>query len=264
MSRLSKTLAEAYVLACGGPRLARLHTRLFHLSARVLGLHNYESPRLSGERWIIRQRLRDATAPVVFDVGANVGDWSAAVRAVNRRAEIHAFEPQGALATAMAARCPDIRVTHAAVGDSTGSLDLFDYADAAGSQHASVVPGVIDVVHRGRPRQTTVPVLTLDDYCAEHGIAGIDFLKVDVEGYDLQVLRGARRLLAGGKIGVIQFEFTHINAHSRVFINDFAACLGGRYRLHRLLPHGLLPLRPNDCWFNEQFGYQNIVALPTP
>jgi FkbM family methyltransferase len=255
-----RRLGDFYAFILGWPALARLHKGLFYISARALGLYNYQSAALSGENWISR-RLLDRPAPVVFDVGANCGDWLADARRVNAHSIIHAFEPQASLAAQIAASYPEVRINNVAVGDAPGFLDLFDYADHPGSQHASLVSGVIDQMHGRTARHTKVPVVTLDDYCAEHGVGRIDFLKVDVEGFELQVLHGSRRMLSEGRIQALQFEVTHLNVLSRVFVADFAKCLGSDYSLHRLLPHGLMALQAKDPWFNEQFGYQNIVAL---
>lgn len=256
-----RKLGDFYAYMLGWPSLARLHKGLFYMSARALGLYNYYSPAVSGEHMIIRHCLAGVVAPVVFDIGANDGEWLAAVRCVNGLSQIHAFEPQAALADRIAATHPDVRVNNTAVGDQPGVLDLYDYADHPGSQHASLVTGVIDLVHGGKVRQTKVPVVTLDDYCSEHGILHIEFVKIDVEGYEMHVLRGARRMLEEGRIDAIQFEFTHLNVLGRVFVDDFVKCLGPHFDLHRLLPHGLMLLSAENHWFNEQFVYQNLVAL---
>jgi FkbM family methyltransferase len=256
-----RTLGDVYAYTLGWPGLRRLHSGLFYLSARALGLCNYTSSSISGEHWIVRRCIGKADAPVVFDVGANDGEWLAAVFRINDSVAVHAFEPQDTLARRIAARGLNVTINNAAVGDRPGLLTLHDYADHPGSQHASLLRGVIDSVHGGTPRQTDVPVVTLDDYCRDHDIQQIAFLKIDVEGFEIQVLKGARRLLAQGRINAIQFEFTHINVLGRVFFDDFVKIIGSDFRLHRLLPHGLMPLDVRNHWFNEQFVYQNIIAL---
>jgi hypothetical protein len=52
----------------------------------------------------------------------------------------------------------------------------------------------------------TVPVSTLDAFCGENGVERIDFLKIDAEGFDLQVLRGGRGLLSRERVAVVQCE----------------------------------------------------------
>lgn len=201
------------------------------------------------------------TTPIVFDVGANEGQWVKDMLAICPSARIHAFEPQKTLAAQIAATHPSVTVNNMALGDAAGTLELFDYADQPGSQHASLLVGVIDGIHRGYTKSEKVSIGTLDDYCAQHHVDYIDLLKIDVEGFELKVLQGAKRLLEENRVDVIQFEFNEMNVVAKTFMRDFFACLSSSHQLYRLLPHGLLPLSPTQIWLNEQFVFQNIVAL---
>jgi len=256
-----KFVGDIYAILLGWPAAARLNKALFYLSSRGLGFHNYSSPGVSGETRIVSDRVRQTGAPVVFDVGANNGDWSALVLKTNKLAKIHAFEPQPSLAAHIAATYPSISINNLAVGDSAGTLDLYDYADHPGSQHASLLKGVIDSIHGGVPRVTKVSVVTLDEYCRNQSVDHIDLLKIDVEGFELAVLRGAKEMLAGGRIEAIQFEFNEMNVTGRTFLEDFMNYLGDSFRVYRILPHGLLQLGPGNHWHNEQFAYQNLLAI---
>jgi hypothetical protein len=51
-----------------------------------------------------------------------------------------------------------------------------------------------------------VPITTIDQFCADNSIETIDFLKIDTEGHDLEVIKGASRILAEQKIGIVQAE----------------------------------------------------------
>jgi FkbM family methyltransferase len=179
-------------------------------------------------------------------------------------ARIHAFEPQASLAAELASSHPGVTVNNLALADVAGTLELSDYASHKGSQHATLLSGVIDGIHHAQARSIQVPVGTVDEYCVQRGIERIDFLKIDVEGFELKVLQGAKRMLDERRVDVIQFEFNEMNVIARVFLNDFVTCLQGSYQLYRLLPHGLLPLRFGSHWRNEQFVFQNIIALRNP
>ena len=52
-----------------------------------------------------------------------------------------------------------------------------------------------------------MPTTTLDTFVEQHGIKNIDFLKIDTEGFELEVLQGAKQLLSEGKIGTVIFEY---------------------------------------------------------
>lgn len=258
---LRSLVGDIYALLFGWPWLAKLHLAGFYLCARALGLHNYSAARISGERIAIRLGVGARPAPIVFDVGANQGQWLAEVLACCPSACIHAFEPQASLAEQIAKKYPGVMVNNLALADEAGTLALYDYSSHEGSQHATLLKGVIDGIHHGTAQHVQVPVGTVDEYCTQSGIERIDLLKVDVEGFELKVLQGARRMLEEQRVDVIQFEFNEMNVLSRAFLSDFASCLQGSHQLYRLLPHGLLPLRVGGHWINEQFVFQNIVAL---
>jgi FkbM family methyltransferase len=254
-------LGYLYALLLGWPGLARLHKAMLYFSLRALGVHNYETPRVSGEQRVLGQVLDGLPQPVVFDVGANEGQWTSDVLARFPRAILHVFEPQHALAERIASRHPQVRVNRMALGSQPGSLDLRDYKGHPGSQHASLLPGVIDGIHFGVEERVQVDVGTLDDYCATHNVQRIDLLKIDVEGFERHVLEGARSLLGTGGVQAIQFEFNEMNVVARTFMADFFALLGDQYDVYRLLPHGLLRLCAGSHWTTEQFAFQNILAL---
>ncbi len=100
-----------------------------------------------------------------------------------------------------------------------------------------------------------IEVRALDDFCREQGVERIDFLKLDVEGHELAVLRGARRMLGAGTVSLIQFEFGPANIYSRTFFYDFWTLLSGAYDIYRIVPKGLAPI--------AYYGEQREIFLTT-
>jgi hypothetical protein len=68
--------------------------------------------------------------------------------------------------------------------------------------------------------KTTVKTITLDDYCSKNKILQIKFLKMDVEGNEFNIIKGAKSLLKKGKIDFIQFEFGHAARAGRIYLFD--------------------------------------------
>lgn len=241
-------------------------TRLVHLALiKAMGIRA-KYPARGGTIMVHEEKfLRRALALfsgtfVVFDVGAHVGDYSRAARRMAPRARVVAFEPNPLLLGQLRARIPDVEVFPFALSDQSGAAQLHDFADepgsSCGSLHAEKIP-----FHGGVAQTYPVQTRTLDDFCAEQGIGHVHLLKIDTEGHDLRVLRGARRLLEAKAIDVIQFEIIAVNAVLRVFLRDFAAQLPG-YRLYRLALSGrLLPLGEYDPLEWEIFAEQNIIAV---
>src|SRR5690606_8097837 len=145
-------------------------------------------------------------APVCLHVGASDGRHSYVMTKVAPRARIHAFEPSAftyeVLKVCIAWHGIADRVTpvHAAVSDRPGEALLVTprktsgrmgraYAYVAESPPEGAVRP--DLQDTGAEVQPT-PVITLDDYCAEHDLNRIDFIRMDIEGAELRALKGAQ------------------------------------------------------------------------
>jgi FkbM family methyltransferase len=174
---------------------------LFDLLGRVADVGtnrgNVDAPATSGERHVL-ELLADPE--LVVDVGANRGEYVQLVRTRWPRARVLAVEPS-AEARAAIPGDPQVEVSTVALGAQPADGVLV--GPGPGSKLGRVVPG---------PGEgTPVTITTLDELCATTGIDRIDLLKVDVEGGELDVLRGAVGLLDGHRIGVVQFEFGFAN-----------------------------------------------------
>jgi len=106
----------------------------------------------------------------------------------------------------------------------------------------------------------TVTVQTIDAFSDEQGIDRVDFLKLDVEGHELEVLKGAEQRLTTDRISAIQFEFGGCNIDSRTFFQDFFYLLSGRYYLFRILPNALYRI-DEYREVDEVFVTTNYLAL---
>jgi len=238
---------------------------MFFLSLRGLGIGNWETPVQTGEHSFLQKFGRLIHEPVVFDVGANVGKYSNMVRHFSRNARIYAFEPHPLTFEELKVSATQFGydALQLACGSETSDGELFDYAeteDAIGTEHASLIQNVIEDVHRGRSTTWDVSIVSIDDFVEENDLKFLHLLKIDVEGAELNVLKGASRTLGGGKIGVIHFEFTEANTVSRVFMKDFYELLED-FEMFRMVQDGLVPLGQYFPLAVELFGYQNIVAV---
>jgi hypothetical protein len=90
-------------------------------------------------------------------------------------------------------------------------------------------------------------------------LSRIDLLKIDTEGHELEVLHGARKLLAAGLIRVLHIEFNEMNVFSRVFLRDFRELLS-RHTAYRMLP-GIISVSDSPL-ASELFAFQNVVFVP--
>ncbi len=241
--------------------LFRAHKGLFYLAARGLGLYNLTSLELSGETWIVNKLAREPGCRIIFDVGANEGDFVRLIRRALPAAEIHAFEPHPRTFDRLRTKYPEAERLHlncVGLGASSGEATLFDLVGSEGTNLASLHREAVEVAGRSSTG-TTIEVATVDEYCSTHDIRRIDLLKIDTEGNELAVLRGAKRMIGERAVRYIQFEFNEMNVVSRSFLADFRRELPG-YRLHRLLVDGPVSIEPYAPFMAELFGYQNILA----
>jgi FkbM family methyltransferase len=253
-----------YVRLFARKSLFPLHHFLYKLSLRGMGVLNYENEHVSGEKAFIRYLVAQGRLEkgVVLDVGAHEGDYAMLLRAKGVRLPIYAFEPHPQTFERLKQNAGLHGFTPMLLGLGSRAQDvwLYDYASAEGSQHASMYAGVIEDLRSQHAQQWSIKLTTVDDFLQEESLPFVSLLKMDTEGAELDVLKGASKAIADGRIGAIQFEFNDMNVISRTFLKDILDILPG-YHFYRLLPDGLQPLGNYKAVSMEIFAYQNIVAL---
>jgi FkbM family methyltransferase len=186
----------------------------------------------NGERWVLH-RIAAFEPRVVFDVGANVGDWTIAALAAMPHARIHAFEIIESTRSLLAGRMSGkagVIVNGFGLSDHAGVIKM--HAFDAGNTLASHV-----AYPHGSYREVSCPVRRGDEYMQEHEIPRVDFLKLDVEGAEHLVLSGFRDALETGRIDVIQFEYGKVNILTHFLLRDFHELLESRgYLLGKVYP----------------------------
>ena len=211
-------------------------------------------------------RLMHAVLPqcmTVFDVGANIGDWSTLALGINPQLRIHCFEPSLATFQRLQARLEGkvVKCQNIALSSKPGELLLQVFADGSGENSLYRREGLEDGWKRSPQTKTElVRVETLDGYCQRTNVLNIDFLKVDVEGHELEVFKGAQEMLKKGGIKYIQFEYGGCNIDARMLLKDlFNSFLSYNYTLYKIYPHELRHVPRYDQRL-ENFQYQNWVA----
>lgn len=243
--------------------------RFIKLGASGLGYGVPTNPKLSEEleevafaRSLERSRSERFVA---FDVGANKGMYISMLQrcARGRAMDIHAFEPDGDLVGQLQrtfSASKDLRIVPKGVSDRMGTAIFHKHA------HTVLSSFHVAETHPASYRDKTVSeavevhLITIDDYCAEHGITFIDHLKIDTEGHDLFVLKGAQRMLRERRIGALQFEFSEMNLLSRTTFFDHWNLLQADYDVHRLCTDGLYRIERYDPLLHELYHVVNFYA----
>lgn len=187
----------------------------------------------------------------VFDVGANIGDYSKEMLRINTTLKIHAFEP-GKDAFEKLKKI-NLIANNFALGEHEEERLL--YQELGKNNHNSFYN-----IHGGTLAPVSVAVTTLDDYCNKNNITHIDFLKVDVEGFEYSVMKGSETMLSKKAIDYIQFEFSGATVESRTFLKDFLTLFKKYgYNLYRIKAKSIeiVEYRPDK----ERFTLTNYLAI---
>jgi len=171
----------------------------------------YDVVRYFGEQpgadpFIDMRRLLDGqTEPLVLDVGANVGQSVDRFRQAFPTCSVHSFEPSPSTYEKLRAHCENlarVRTWNLGVGAANATLTFQENEFSAMSSF--LMPGETGW---GRVvRSTEVPVITLDSFAKDQNIDFIHVLKSDTQGYDFEVFKGAKQLMAANCIGLIYYE----------------------------------------------------------
>ena len=155
---------------------------------------------------MIREHVREAMT--VYDCGANVGYFSVMLaRAVGARGRVYAFEPSPASVESLRAarelnRLSNLTVVPEAVWDKREML-RFCRGDAGASLVSDHVEGVFGETADSPHGLVDIAANSLDNFVYEEGHPPPDFIKLDVEGAEGRAMRGARRLLAERRPGLL-------------------------------------------------------------
>jgi len=249
----------------GKQSLQRFYLRLYNLALKGMNYGRASDYAHNGETRLvsdIRQMITSPTA-VLFDVGANQGVF---VRHLieawqGLSYQLYAFEPSKktfGLLQNQVTDLPFVHLVNKGFGEEPGFVEL--YSDKEGSGLASVYPRDLSYHHIDFSAHETIELTTLDLFCGQSNIERIDFLKLDVEGHELAVLKGGKRMMDEGRIGIIQFEFGGCNIDSRTYFRDFYNFFRDHYAIYRVVSDGLQPIRE----YNEKlevFLSANYLAV---
>jgi FkbM family methyltransferase len=190
---------------------------------------------------------------VILDVGARYGigrEW----QVLGDQARVYAFEPAEEECRRLAARAPSyLTYIPRALGRSRGTQSLYETAQPASSglykTRMDYFGRLLNRANGVAVGESTVEVCSLDEVLAEYKVPPVDFIKIDIEGAELDVLKGAKGSLSGhsplGLLSEIRFQ-EEINGSPPFAELDMF-----------LREHGFR-------LFDLQFHYQSRAAMPYP
>jgi FkbM family methyltransferase len=256
--KLSKIFAMIYEKVFSRPFFYKLNIALFKISLKGLGITNYD---WSGEEKVLN--LVKNTNPVVFDVGANVGNYSKMILKKFDHCELYCFEPHPKNFKLLKRNLKNksLNLFNVALGEDNNKIELYDYNDKNGSTHASNNKEVFTKMYKKKFVKYKVNLIRLDDFIKDNKIKKIDLIKIDVEGNELSVLKGSKRIINNSIANIIQFEFNKMNIYTKTTFKDIYDLLNKNYFLYRILPKGYIKIQKYSELENEIYAYQNFIAI---
>lgn len=213
----------------------------------------------NGELDFIKTHGKDFV--MIFDVGANIGEWTNLTSALLPNSTIYSFEPSASTFATLRKNTEKLKNAHIqniGLGAQNEQLAFFEYGDASVLSSAIKRDGEIGVVV-----ETKANFEKLDTFCEKNRISHISFLKIDTEGNELAVLNGGVDMIGSGNIDAIQFEYGGTYIDGRILLKDIFDFFKDKpYAIYKLRQHDLLPC-PNYSQALENFQYANYVALLT-
>lgn len=173
-------------------------------------INAWEEGQLKGERL------------TVFDVGANIGDWTSSLLGVlpdgKAGIRIYLFEPIPATFESLKKRFANpkgiLQFEQTALSSVSGESVMYVSGQHCGTNSLHEDSLGLDKTAVGISR------ITAGEFCRTHGISKVHLLKCDAEGHDMEVIRGALPLLAAESILVFQFEYNWRWTLARNFLRD--------------------------------------------
>ena len=221
-------------------------------------------PSENGESYFAEQILGlDKTRPVIFDVGANQGEYTKMITELLEKKgiadfEIHLFEPQPTCYEALKTKfANDSRyvVNPFGLSDKDGQAEI--HFDFSGSSSASL----FERKEVQLDKSATIDLKRLDGYLRDKNLREVHLLKIDTEGNEKQVLSGTGDMLRPEIIHAVQFEYGGTYLDAGVTLAEVVQLLMNRgYKVGKLFPKSV-QFKDALGDFQEDYVYANYVAV---
>lgn len=203
----------------------------------------------------------------VFDVGANKGAWTLQIANSANNIDIHAFEPNKNLVHDLTfafeqwqQRGSNTKIFLNMLGlyPTTGKKIL--NVNGISTEQATLSDSASKNCFENSINSLEIETIRGDDYCSARGISSIDYLKVDTEGTELEVLKSFGSFTEESRLGFIQFEYGNASFYTGASMMEFFDLLGRNYTFAKILPEGLLVEVKYESRL-EDFKWCNFLAV---
>lgn len=164
--------------------------------------------------------VRDQQPRVIYDIGANVGTWTLLAKACFPDASIHAFEPlkmHHGQFLEMVRSIPDITLHKVGLGSqaATSMMQVASFSDA--SSLLKIAEATTEHFGVTKDHEEEVSIVALDEFVLDMKIPLPDLIKLDIQGYELEAMRGAIKCLKHAKSVICEVSFIEFYYEQALF-----------------------------------------------
>ena len=260
--KIWKIFSRLYVFIFGRKSLQFINDMVLSLSLYAKGYKNYGSFKATGEENFID--MISGEIRVCLDIGANIGNYSKLL--INKtNAKIYAYEPLeksfDELKKIKEKHKDRFFIEKLALGNEDGIKKISSANDK--SEKASFEKNLdkLSFIDKDNLREFDVSIKKLDSLNFFNSHSKVDFLKIDVEGYEYEVLLGGKKFIDFNSPKFIQIEINWHQLFKKINLYEFSKLLKD-YDIFKILPHGknlvfIDPSRPE----NNIFHLSNFVFI---
>jgi FkbM family methyltransferase len=195
----------------------------------------------------------------ILDIGANKGEWTEYFLERNSSVNAILYDPSVQAYNYLKEKfknTKNVQIIKKAVSDSPGNATFYEEPDLGETS------SLVGSFSNKQSKTTVVEVSTIDLELERQNIQKVDYLKIDAEGYDFHVLKGATESLSKRKITYLQFEYNMPWAYAgTTLINAINFLESHNYEVFLLQTGGLYKF--NYKRYGDFFEYANFFATPS-
>ncbi len=249
--KIWKIFSRIYVLIFGRKSLQFLNDIILSLSLHAKGYKNYGNFKSTGEENFIN--IISEEIKVCLDVGANIGNYSKLLLE-KTNSKVYAFEPMEKSFEELKKIKEKYKdrffIEKLALGNEDGVKQIYSANET--SEKASLEKNLekLSFIDKNNLREYDISIKKIDSLDFFDTNSKVDFLKIDVEGHEYEVIQGAKKFIDFNSPKFIQIEINWHQLFKKVNIFEFSKLLND-YEIFKILPYGkklifIDPTRPEN------------------
>ena len=249
--KIWKIFSSLYVFVFGRKSLQFFNDIILSLSLYAKGYKNYGNFKSTGEENFIN--IISEEIKVCLDVGANVGNYSKLLLK-KTNAKVYAFEHMEKSFQELKKIKENYKdrffIEKLALGNEDGVRQIYSANDI--SEKASLEKNLekLSFIDKKNLREFDISIKKIDSLNFFDANSKVDFLKIDVEGHEYEVIQGAKKFIDFNSPKFIQIEINWHQLFKKVNLFEFSKLLN-EYEIFKILPYGkklifIDPTRPEN------------------